>query len=165
MGESLMPSGRVPLPSAVKLRKGNARGINADEPIPPKDDFGAPEWLMKDMRALAMWNHLYPILREMGVLTVVDAGVLASYCSAYSDWVLAREYIIKCGPLSETCNKAGNSYVSTHPYVTIAEKSQVQMHKCGALLGLNPSDRTKLQARKLGGGDGKAKDKWHGALG
>jgi len=159
-----MPSGRIPKPTAVKLLKGNTRGINASEPIPPKDDFGPDEWLMKDARAMAMWNHLYPMLRGMGVLTIADAGVLASYCSAYSDWVRAREYLIPNGPLSETVNKAGNSYVSTHPYVSIAEKAQVQMHKCGALLGLSPSDRTKLQARPLGSDDDAGTDKWHGVF-
>jgi len=158
-----MTSGRRPKPTALKRLNGNpGKGpLNENEPTPPPDEFDAPEWMIKDARALSTWNHLYPMLKTMGILTIADAGVLESYCSAYADWVRAREHIIAHGPYTTTVNKAGAEYISAHPAVLVGDKAQALMAKWGAMLGLNPADRSKLQVNLTTPDE---KDKWHGVF-
>ena len=72
-------TGRTPLPTHLKLLKGETRPsrLNAREPR-PRLGAKSPAWLSPSART--EWNRLAPDLEACGVLTRVDADCLAIYC-------------------------------------------------------------------------------------
>jgi len=58
-----------------------------------------PTWL--DREAAAEWRRVVPPLESIGVLSKVDRGVLASYCTAWSHAVKARAVLEESGLVVE----------------------------------------------------------------
>lgn len=55
-----------------------------------------PKWLDKDGKEC--WRHIVPLLEEAGVLSRIDRGALAAYCSAWSQWRAAQRELDAKGP-------------------------------------------------------------------
>lgn len=85
-----MPAGRPPIPTALKLVSGNPgkRPLSEKEPAPAASPSQAPKDLGGD--ALACWKRLFPILTNMGVMTVADREALAETCRCYGELSAAR---------------------------------------------------------------------------
>lgn len=138
-------SGRKPKPTARKIAAGNPgkRALNADEP-----DFGevtnilAPAWLQG--HAHDLWEHLAPLLCRQKVLQATDIQNLEVYCAAYGRFRSAEEDVQKegitvLGPQGGTVK---------NPAVTVINEAVRQMASYGALLGLDPVNRQRLQGPK-----------------
>lgn len=112
-----------------------------------------PEWL--EGEALAKWNQLVPKLARMGVIGDVDGDVIAAYCEAWSEFVLARKYIDEHGEIA--CGEKGGEY--QHPMVGIKNKAVERMGRLGAQFGWSASARTglKVEAQQKQDNGGKSR--------
>jgi P27 family predicted phage terminase small subunit len=143
--------GRPPKPAALKILEGNRGRREIKEgpkfrPIAPE----CPAWLSE--QAQLEWGRLAPDLERLGLLTDADMADFAGYCQSYSRWVEA-ETVIEMHGLSYEIRRIemredGNTFerVSYHPRpeVLIAQKEKLAMMRFGALFGLSPSDRTRI---------------------
>ncbi len=73
-------SGRRPLPTALKIARGNPgkRPLNMSEPKPPKSDGNVPSCLSSGAKKL--WRKLAPAMVADGRLTIESENRLAAYC-------------------------------------------------------------------------------------
>ena len=144
-----MPNRRVP--TALKLLHGNPskRPLNVREP----DFKGTPKcpaWLPK--AAKAEWKRAYALLEPFRVLRATDQAVFAAYCVAFARWKSAEKIIEAEGQtvrepvVSRSGYDTGKHKIKAHPAVAIARAERASMIKAAALLGLDPSNRTRIQA-------------------
>ncbi len=140
--------GRKPTPTHLKEVRGNPghRPLPEDEPeiTAPSELPEPPEHL--DVEACREWVRTGTLLLNSGLLTELDTGALALYCTAYSRWVDAEERIRKHGPIVES---PGTGYPSQSPYLQIANKAMEQMLKIQAEFGMTPSSRTRVRTAKV----------------
>lgn len=136
--------GRKPLPTSVKLLRGNPgkRALNHSEPQPRRSLPRAPRWLDND--AKMEWRRTSKLLHEMGVLTQIDRNALAVYCECYSTWKQAREQLANEG-LTMTGAKG---QPIKNPLLTIIEKAREQMKQYAAEFGMTPSSRSRLKVNE-----------------
>ena len=129
---------RGPKPQSPRLRvihgnpskrpvAGEGRGPAAARPK-------MPAWLGKI--AKAKWRQLIPQLEDLGILTVVDGDVLATYCLAWEELQAATELLQK----DRTVNR-GTGALAPHPAVAMQRSAWKAVKEFAALLGLNPSVR------------------------
>lgn len=140
--------GRKPKPTKQKQLAGNPgkRKLNAAEP-----DFGsiegadAPEWLPELARQ--MWETVVPLLCAQHVLAPTDLHNVEAFCLAYNRWRLAEDDVAENGitALSPMGGRVKN------PAVTVANEALRQLTSFGALLGLDPSSRSRLMGKKPAG--------------
>ena len=112
---------------------------NEPEPSIPEEIPKASDHL--DELAVAEWNRMAVELYPIGVMTVVDRSALEAYCVEYSIWVQAYKQIQKHGMVL----KSQSGYPAQSPYLAIANKAQVLMHKWLCELGCTPSSRTRVE--------------------
>jgi P27 family predicted phage terminase small subunit len=138
--------GRKPKPTHLKLLEGNPghRPINGAEPKPKRELPTCPAHL--NPSAKAEWKRLVQELQEIGILTLIDRGVLAGYCQSWGRWVEAERKLKETPPLIKT--PAG--YVQVSPWLTIANREREFMLRYMAELGLTPSSRTRLSVTPKG---------------
>jgi P27 family predicted phage terminase small subunit len=69
------------IPTVLKIAAGNPgrRPLNKFEPKPATPDGTPPESL--NTAGLERWYRLYPMLSEMGVMTVAELDMLVRYCN------------------------------------------------------------------------------------
>lgn len=97
-----MTAGRRPTPTALKVLTGTARPDRANpaEPKPPLLEIGdrPPAWIT-GARAKRAWTSLAPLLREQGLLTVLDAAALGLMVESFGDYLDARDLLEgkRCG--------------------------------------------------------------------
>ena len=133
--------GRKAIPTAIKILHGTHRPDRAN-PNEPKVAPGTPEPPeIVTGEARIEWDRLAPLLVSSGVLTTLDGGTLASYCVAFARWLEAERQIAAQG----TIVKSPSGYPIIIPYLSISNRALKQMKEFGALLGLNPTDRSKIQ--------------------
>lgn len=100
-------------PTALKVLEGTARKdrVRPDEPQPPALELGdrAPAWI-KGPRARRAWHDLAPLLREQGLLTVLDAPALGLLVEAFGDYLEARDVVE-----GRRCGMCGASMRSPRP--------------------------------------------------
>lgn len=141
-GKSVVPGrGRKPKPTARKLAAGNPgkRKLNDREPsFTEIKSVDAPEWLSSD--AKTMWQLVTGELLREGVLAVTDLHNVEAFCTSYSNWRLAQQEIDKNGITVE----GAMGGLQKNPAVTVANESLRQIVTFGALLGLDPSSRSRL---------------------
>ncbi len=134
--------GPRPTPTA-QLRLVGSRRLEhrGDEPQPQLGTPRAPTWLSKE--AAAEWKRIVPELTKIGVLALIDRGVLTGYCEA---WSLYREATI-------ALRKTGSTYATSvgtmakHPNVAVLTEHRTAFLKFAQELGLSPSARVRLTSR------------------
>lgn len=138
--------GRKPVPTALKVVRGNPGGrpLNEDEPT-PQGDAQMPAYLSP--MAAAHWPIVAEQLRKASLLTSVDEHALAMYCEAFARWRNANDMIAKHGPIVHT----PTGYPVQSPYLGIANTAHTQMQKLLVEFGMTPSSRSRVT--KAGGED------------
>ena len=140
--------GRPPKPTLIKKLQGNPgkRPLNAGEPQPEGDLYGAPEWLSDTQRE--GWGFAITSAPP-GLLKKLDRSMLAIWVVAEDLHREAAEKIGQYGLLTKSPN-AGLPLQS--PYLAILNKQAQIMLKAGAELGFSPASRTRVQTDRLTGG-------------
>lgn len=126
-----MPGGRPPTPLKLLKLNGGYRPERHDgrgaEPEPEGEAAALAE-LTGD--ALAMWNHLVPQLKVMGLATDVDSAELTALCEWWAEY---RKWV------NDTNENAYRRIVG-------AATAYKQFNAIGSKFGLSPVDRAKLGA-------------------
>lgn len=136
--------GPPPKPTALRLLEGNPskRAINAAEPMPTPNAPKMPTWL--DRAARLEWRTIVPELASLGLLTVVDRAVLASYCQSYSNLQSAQKVLKIKGMVI----KAPSGYPMPRPEVAISHKERLLLKAYCQELGLTPSARSRMSVNE-----------------
>lgn len=132
--------GRKPKPTKQKELAGNPgkRALNKQEPQPSAlTAVDAPGWL--DDTAREAWGWYAPRLIQTKVLTEIDLHNLAAFCMAYSRWRQGETEIQQYG-----ITLRGEYGTSKNPAVTVVNEALKQLATFGALLGLDPSSRSRI---------------------
>ena len=79
-------------------------------------------------------------MHRLGLLTVLDVGPFAAYCSALAHWRVAEEAIERLDSMVIT-TKTGER---VHPLIRIASQAANDALKFGAHFGLSPISRLRL---------------------
>lgn len=143
-----MVKGRKPKPTAQKILEGNPgkRRLITDAPKPARqiraDD--PPEWL--DETGRREWLRLASELEDSDLLSNWDFATFAAYCESVSRVSLAKGHLEKP---EDHVYRAPNGYTQVSPWLGILERALRDMVKYGALLGLNPSERSRLSISKI----------------
>ena len=127
-------------PRSLKILKGETRPsrIGGHEPAPAPIRPDCPAFLNE--AAAALWEELAPTLDDLGVLTIVDASVLAEYCTAYEEAQRLDVYLNEHG-LTFTST---NGYIGQRPEVSIRNKSWDRCRRAGAELGIGAASRGRI---------------------
>jgi P27 family predicted phage terminase small subunit len=113
-------AGRRPNPTALKVLAGTQRKdrVNPDEPKPQLIELGdkPPTWLSGD-RAKRAWKDLAPLLRQNGLLTVIDAPAFGLLVEAFADYIAAREVLdgVRCGLCGKSMRSRGPCTAPAEP--------------------------------------------------
>lgn len=137
--------GRRPLPSALKMARGNPgkRPPNEDEPTPSVELPPCPRHL--NQRARREWRRMSRELFDLGLLTAIDRTALAAYCQLYARWVKAEEKVEEVG---EVVKAPATGYPIQNPYLGIANTALKLMHSYLVEFGMTPSARSRVKAKK-----------------
>ncbi|MEM5297646.1 phage terminase small subunit P27 family [Burkholderia sp. JPY481] len=153
-----------PKPTALRVIEGNRGGrpLPKHEPKPRRGLPPAPPHL--DTRARAEWNRLVPELHSIGMLTVIDGGVLAAYCMAYSRWIEAEDAIARMKERDQLTGalmiKTTNGNAIQNPLVGTAHKAMLLMCRFAVEYGLTPAARANVEARPYDDDEGDGPEKY-----
>ncbi|MDP2505394.1 phage terminase small subunit P27 family [Oceanobacter sp. 3_MG-2023] len=139
--------GRKPKPTAAKQAAGNPgkRALNTNEPeFTQLLDVDPPEHLHNYPHAVECWETHCPELCKIGVLKVTDLWNLEAFCMAYSTW---RESKLQAQQQGITITQ-DNGTEKKNPALSAANEALRQMMSLGAVLGLDPANRTRLVVPK-----------------
>jgi P27 family predicted phage terminase small subunit len=142
--------GPSPKPTALRILQGNPGKLklNPNEPQPMKAaaDVPPPAWLVQ--RAREVWTRLRP---DLPWLTIADVDLFAAYCSSFTRWREAEDFLEAHGltfVVREAAGKKGTlgkiKFIQQWPQVAIAQKCLLMMCKLGGELGLSPASRTRI---------------------
>jgi P27 family predicted phage terminase small subunit len=150
-----MKTGKRPLPTHLKLLRGNPgqRKLH-DEPQPEQDiDVPEPPPFITGYAADEWWIVAVE-LHRLGLLTKVDVAPLAAYCHAYGQWRLAAEALAKMAANDPTMHgliiKTKYGDAAQNPLVSIARKHAGDMVRYASEFGLSPAARTRISAGNPG---------------
>jgi P27 family predicted phage terminase small subunit len=138
-------SGRRPKPTAQKQLAGNPgkRALNKSEPqFTQITHVDPPEWM--EPLAVQMWETVVPELLAQRIVCITDLHNVEAFCTAYANWRAAQEMVVQHGPV---VTSAMGSPIK-NPALTAAKEAMAQMVTFGALLGLDPSSRSRLTGGK-----------------
>lgn len=138
-------SGRRPKPTAKKELAGNPgkRALNKSEPdFTQITHVDPPEWM--EPLAIQMWETVVPELLAQHIVCVTDLHIVEAFCTAYANWRSAQELVVQHGAIMTS---AMGSPIK-NPALTAAKEAMAQMVTTGALLGLDPSSRSRLTSGK-----------------
>ncbi len=93
-----------------------------------------PRWL--DKEAKAEWRRVCPELVRAGTIALVDRGILAAYCSAFSLFRHCQEVLNEKGLTQEARHGT-----APRPEVKMAREARQQIRALAAELGLSPKSR------------------------
>jgi P27 family predicted phage terminase small subunit len=135
-----MPTGRRPLPTSLKLLRGNPgkRPLPKGEPRPDPTMPEPPAHL--GPIALEEWARMAPELHRIGVLTQADRTTMAAYCVLYERWVTAEKYIKE----QLIIHDRASGRLVQNPMLRIASRTLDLLLKYQVELGLTPSSRVRL---------------------
>ena len=136
-------------PTAIlKLRGSWRANIRKDEPQP---EPGRPECLaMLGERARELWDYYSDQLEKMGVLTMIDEGVLYQYCATREMYEKCYERIVK-GGMDLPIKDAGGKIIDykDRPEISRFIRLGEKLMRLAQKLGLSPSDRVGLSVEQL----------------
>jgi P27 family predicted phage terminase small subunit len=144
-----MPGGRPPVPTALKVVRGNPgkRALNTAEPQYSADHLACPRWLSAE--AKREWRRVAKLLKDQRVVTDADRAALVAYCQAWARWRQAEE-ILETGGFTQqvAIQNAKGEIIGekeiVRPEVIIAQKYLELMQRAAGRLGLDPSSRAKV---------------------
>lgn len=136
--------GRQKKPTNLKILQGTARKHRMNKKEPKPEILIPDPPLTLSGYALTEWKRITPILERLGIISEVDSAGLALYCLAFQKLRLAEEEIEKSGLVIET--KQGNLIQS--PYVGIANRASLLVHKYLIQFGMTPSSRSSVTTTK-----------------
>ena len=152
--------GRKPKPIALRKLEGNPGkrplvkkvvNFNVIERLLKATKIGkkenaplCPAWLSE--KARQEWRRVAPVLKQLGLLHVIDRTALAGYCQAYARWREAEEFIET--KEKEYINTKGKKSV-IHPLIFsqrayIAQKYLLICKNFLVEFGMTPSSRGRL---------------------
>jgi len=143
--------GPPPKPTALRILAGNPsrRPLNANEPKPRQAIPRCPSWL--DDEAKRQWNRTASQLRDMGVLTIVDADALANYCDSWSRWKRAVLFLQKNGDVFTCRDEFGKlRHIQQWPQVGIAKALLAVLNQYQQEFGLTPASRSRVSVNDGG---------------
>jgi P27 family predicted phage terminase small subunit len=133
-------------PVKLKLLEGNpGKRPLQTEPEAPAGVPDMPEHL--DAYAREEWRRVAPGQASMGIMSTVDQGTLAAYCSAYSRWRAAEEELAelrKKGRLNALILQTIQGNYIQQPLIGISNCAARDMVMYAAQLGMTPIGRAKL---------------------
>jgi len=143
-----MARGRKPLPSHLKLVKGNPgrRPINDNEPIPELAMPSPPPHLSDE--AKVEWGRVTEQLFLLGLVSQLDRAVLAAYCQAYARWITAERAITRMAEKDQLTGglmiKTSNGNAIQNPLVGTANAAMHEMARYASEFGMTPSARSRI---------------------
>jgi P27 family predicted phage terminase small subunit len=151
----MSPPGRRPLPTHLKVLRGNpgrrALPENEPEPAAPLQVPDAPAFLQG--YACDEWYRIAEELLRLGLLTVVDLQPLAAYCMSYARWRTAEETLIEMAKLDPVLRglllKTRSGTPIQNPLVATAARAAADMVRYATEFGLTPSARARISAGPL----------------
>ena len=90
--------------------------------------------------AKEVWRALAPELVRAGVLSTVDGGLFACYCTAIADFDKANEVLVREGYLVES----PNGYQVQHPMLAIRKNAAREFARIAPEFGLSASSRPRV---------------------
>ncbi|SUB58973.1 Phage terminase, small subunit [Phocoenobacter uteri] len=134
--------GRKATPTKKKELSGNPgkRKLNKNEPEYGELSIDTPPPDSLEENGRIMWAFLLRELQPQGILFKTDLETLSNFCIAYQNRILAQKGISKYGVFVENANGG----LSKNPAFTVLNEAMRQMATFGALLGLDPSSRSRL---------------------
>jgi len=162
--------GRPPMPTALKLLRGNPgkRRLNDDEPVLTAADetFDIPPTELNDNdRARAEWSRLAPLMRACGLVSQAERSALIALCIEWSAYLAAQDELKQARLLP----KGKNGKYRLSPAIAIADRALSNCHRLWSELGLTPSGRARV-ARLPNGNTGRLAptatppSKWQGII-
>lgn len=140
-----MPRGPAPIPIAIKRLRGTVRpdrdsGKVETAPGTPE----RPSWLT-DPEAIARYEQTAGLLRDLGVLTVLDGEAVARYAQTYTSWVDCQRRIKREGLLTKKKMGRGEEVIRLHPACSEAHALASEIAKLEGELGLTPAARSRIR--------------------
>ncbi|WP_287030039.1 phage terminase small subunit P27 family [Pseudomonas sp. UBA6310] len=138
-------SGRRPKPTSQKALAGNPgkRALNKAEPqFSEITQVDPPEWMQP--LAIQMWEMVLPELLAQKIVCITDLHNVEAFCTAYANWRAAQAMVVEHGPVVQSAMGSPMK----NPALTAAKEAMAQMVTFGAMLGLDPSSRTRLTGGK-----------------
>lgn len=133
--------GRPPVPSAIKLLRGDPgkRGVNHLEPVPPPADLTPPAGLTG--LALDKWVEMAGLFTAMGVFTQADRHTLQRYCLMWEQWDSLEKHCREHG--STQLTSTGYSQVTAE--ATLARGLRKELLEIERQFGMTPAARSSMK--------------------
>lgn len=128
-------------PTELKVVSGTFRKDRAveQEPVIPKQKHYEPPEDLQGL-ALTMWNKVMPILCAAKVMADSDVWAVQQYCIQYRNFMLAQEAVEADG----ITFVGATGEPKKNPACTVMEKASSELRALSAMLGLDPSARTRI---------------------
>ena len=126
--------GRKPKPPGMSTRRPRAMQTPGSAKL-----RACPPHLQGEARK--EWFRLGRKLVTWRLVTEIDQGALALYCTAWARWVEAEANLAKYG----TVIKSPSGYPVQSPYLAIANKAMEQMARLLVEFGMSPSARSRVR--------------------
>lgn len=135
------PRGQKPKPTALRLIQGNPSGrpINLAEPVAPPEIPDPPSYL--SARALEEWNRSAPLLKDAGLLSLLDRQAFGMMCQLVARLADAEEGLATHGMLV----RSPNGYPMPSPYLGICNTTSKKLIALATEFGLTPSSRARVR--------------------
>jgi P27 family predicted phage terminase small subunit len=132
--------GRKKTSATIHHLRGNPsrRPINDAEPKPETGVPKKPDFL--SATAKKYWNYHAKRLDQAGILSKVDLGILAAYCTALATLDKAEKMLEEHGYTQDT-----DSGKKKSPWILIAKEARDQIRSIGSELGVTASSRARIK--------------------
>ena len=132
--------GRKKTPAKILHLRGNPgrRPVNDQEPKPETGVPKKPNFL--SATAKKYWNYHARRLDQAGILSKVDLGILAAYCTALATLDKAEKMLEEGGYTQDTVSGEKKT-----PWILIAKEARDQIRSLGSELGVTASSRARMK--------------------
>lgn len=150
--------GRKPVPTALKLLKGNPgkRKINADEPQPGQLSIDCPPEITGADGKQEWTRTIVPAIQR-GQITAADRVFAIAHCDLWATW---REQLADAARHAHVIAAGKSGHPMPNPARGMANKTLMLLAKVDSELGLTPVSRSRVHAQK----EQEKVSKWAGEL-
>lgn len=140
--------GRKPLPTNVKLLRGNPgkRQISLDQFRPEARIPPCPKHLQGE--AKREWARVTRLLDECAMIAAVDRGALAMLCTCWGRYVNAEEMIEKAAEQAPGSHglfvKSPNNFPVQSPWLAVSNRAMDMYRQWCAEFGITPAQRARV---------------------